>query len=503
MDLKLVDVSTSDAAWPSGRPCTAASSIAPTTTATGSSLLHDRPILGGSGLGRLAEFADAELDPSVIAPPSRGPSPMSSMPSTLAPPMPSDAGARDSVMPERAPSPAILRPLLIGHDASRTGAPLVLLRLIRWLRERTAMRPSVLLLEGGPLADDFRALTPTWILQEALESSIVPLSLRRSRGFQWLANAGARRIVRQIAATKPDLIYANTAAVRPGLDLLEGIDAPIVVHIHELETVLRSIGTFNVAKVLRRADRVVAASLAVRENLVARHGVDPTRLDVVHEFIPTAPSLIGVRDDRRRMLAEALGVDLAEGVGLVVAVGNLGWRKGSDLFVPLARSVLSRLGGRPVHFVWIGGFLGEVDRHRREAETAGLGGVVHYLGSRPDPLNLFDACDVFALLSREDPYPLVMLEAAALGKPIVCFGGSGGAPEFVEGDAGVAVPYGDVESMAVRVVELLGDPDRRDALGNAARDKVQAEHDLEIAAPRILDVIRRAVEGRRPDRVTP
>ena len=402
-------------------------------------------------------------------------------------------------MTEPAPASPIRRPLFIGHDASRTGAPLVLLQLIRWIRDRTAMRPSVLLLGGGPLADDYRALATTWILQEALDASIVPPDLRHSNAFRWLSQVGVRRIARQIAAHDPDLIYANTAAVRRGFDLLGSIDAPVVTHVHELETILRSIGRCNVEEIVRRSDRVVAASQAVRDNLVARHGVDPARIDVVHEFIPTAPRLTGDRDHRRRMLAEALGIDIHEGVGLVVAVGTLEWRKGSDLFVPLARSVLSRLGGRPVHFVWIGGYPSDVDRHRLEAETVGLEAVVHYLGPRPDPLKYIDACDIFALLSREDPYPLVMLEAAALGKPIVCFERSGGAPEFVGGDAGIAVPYGDVESMAARAVELLGDPGRCAAFGEAARDKVRSRHDLEIAAPQILEVIHRAAHGRRAD----
>jgi glycosyltransferase involved in cell wall biosynthesis len=101
-------------------------------------------------------------------------------------------------------------------------------------------------------------------------------------------------------------------------------------------------------------------------------------------------------------------------------------------------------------------------------------------------MNLFD---VFTLTSREDPYPAVVLEAAALGKPIVCFQQSGGAPEFVEGDCGFVVPYLDVEAMAGRIAELLDDDDLRTRLGEAARRKVGMQHDLNRVAPRISQII--------------
>jgi glycosyltransferase involved in cell wall biosynthesis len=106
------------------------------------------------------------------------------------------------------------------------------------------------------------------------------------------------------------------------------------------------------------------------------------------------------------------------------------------------------------------------------------------------------AADVFALTSREDPYPLVCLEAAALGKPIVCFAGAGGAPEFVEQDCGFVVPYFDVTAMAGRIASLLESADCRIKMGAAARRKVAERHDISVAAPRILEIIERTIARR-------
>ena len=64
------------------------------------------------------------------------------------------------------------------------------------------------------------------------------------------------------------------------------------------------------------------------------------------------------------------------------------------------------------------------------------------------------AADLLALTSREDPCPLVNMEAMESGLPVVAFDGAGGAPEVL-GDAGVCVPYLDVAAMAAAVRELL------------------------------------------------
>ncbi|MDQ3814798.1 MAG: glycosyltransferase family 4 protein, partial [Armatimonadota bacterium] len=124
---------------------------------------------------------------------------------------------------------------------------------------------------------------------------------------------------------------------------------------------------------------------------------------------------------------------------------------------------------------------------------ADLTPYVQFLGARPNPLDYFAAFDVFALVSREDPFPVVNLEAALVGKPIVCFDGGGGAREFVEDDCGFIVPYLDIENMASKVEELLKSEELRCRLGQRAAQKVRERHDVLIAAPRILNMIRRYI----------
>jgi glycosyltransferase involved in cell wall biosynthesis len=88
-----------------------------------------------------------------------------------------------------------------------------------------------------------------------------------------------------------------------------------------------------------------------------------------------------------------------------------------------------------------------------------------------------------------------MLEAASLRKPVVCFQDSGGPPEFIEGDAGMTVPYLDIPAMARAVLTLVEDAALRQQLGRRAAEKVRERHDVEVAAPQLLSIIRQQLQA--------
>lgn len=121
----------------------------------------------------------------------------------------------------------------------------------------------------------------------------------------------------------------------------------------------------------------------------------------------------------------------------------------------------------------------------------GLAGTATFVGAIADPSIHFGAFDAFLLSSREDPYPLVCLEAAAGSVPIVCFADAGGMPEFVEADAGVVVPYLDVEAAATALAGLAADDDTRRRLGARAAAKVTERCSVDVVGPQIAGVLDR------------
>jgi glycosyltransferase involved in cell wall biosynthesis len=101
--------------------------------------------------------------------------------------------------------------------------------------------------------------------------------------------------------------------------------------------------------------------------------------------------------------------------------------------------------------------------------------------------------DVLALTSREDPFPLVMLEAGSHGVPTVCFADSGGGPEFVGMDAGLSSPYLDISMFAANLMRLHHEPHLCKRLGAAASAKVRSKYVVEVQAPKLQKVIERCL----------
>ena len=115
---------------------------------------------------------------------------------------------------------------------------------------------------------------------------------------------------------------------------------------------------------------------------------------------------------------------------MVLGAGYADLRKGFDLFLQIWR--LARQQNPRVHFCWAGDFdptlrewLSAEDRSAPRRPV-----TFHVAGFRSDMEAFYSAANVYALTSREDPFPTVALEAMGVGVPVVAFKGSGGIPEF-------------------------------------------------------------------------
>lgn len=390
----------------------------------------------------------------------------------------------------------------ISHEATRTGAPIMLLNVLRWLKINSSIPFIIILNSGGPLEQEFAELGPTISLNRILGRDREHLRLVLHRYWPRVARLVDRwTLWRGLRGRKPSLIYANSAANAEVLEILCPSPAPVLCHVHEMDFTLRwELGTSRFNRVKAVTSHWVAASGAVRDNLVQNHQIPAGLIEVVESFVPQRPLQTDrpVADpswlrNQLRLPPDAL---------VVGASGVIGWRKGSDLFVQLALTVRRLRPELPVYFVWVGAgtenSLGGMMMH--DVDRAGLRGRVILTGIVDRPLDYYNGFDTFVLPSREDPFPLVCLEAALLGKPIVCFASGGGMPGLVAADAGVICPYLDIDAMAGAIVQLLEDPQRRASLGAVARTKVQQRHELSVAAPQLLKVIERVMgENRLPD----
>jgi hypothetical protein len=347
--------------------------------------------------------------------------------------------------------------LFITHEASRTGAPMVLLWMLQWLRRHTDLEFEILICKEGALRSEFESLAPTHTPETAGQD---PDFVRRF-----------------------GLLYSNSICSGSTLEGLAYGDLPIVTHVHELDGGFDGIGPRNLAGIVRQTNHYIACSTGVAHRLHDRLRIPMERISVHHAMVDLAKVDLNLRAEppesfRRRF-------DIPSEAAVLTACGTVDLRKGADLFVQVAAIVQRRLGsGRPLRFVWIGKTTNEL-KQVVEADIGRLGmrGKIRFVGELAAPHGLLALGDVFCLTSREDPFPLVMLESGALGKPVVCFEGGGGGVDFCAHGGGFAVRYLDAQAMAEKCIELILAPEQAKQIGRLAAESVHREFTTEAIMP--------------------
>ncbi|MEQ9287552.1 MAG: glycosyltransferase [Cyclobacteriaceae bacterium] len=323
-----------------------------------------------------------------------------------------------------------LKILFVSHDASRTGAPIILLNICKWLKENGDIQFEILLLGRGALMADFKKVGKTYLLD------------LKGRNKENLYSKVKNELVRSyLNFRKFDLVYINTVASVSVLPLISAInDVPKILHVHELSISIKQYCNemlFN--EYAGKIDKFIAASDAVKQNLIKSYNLSEGKIELIYEPI----NLSEIENSAVGSLKEVLG--LSSDAFVVGGSGTRDWRKGFDLFL-MAPSFINN---KNIHFVWVGGRSSglELAKINYDLERLGLSGRVHLIEVVDNPMAFYKEFDLFFLSSREDPFPLVCLENAACGNPIVCFNDSGGMPEFVKRGAGKVIPYGDFNNL--------------------------------------------------------
>ena len=229
---------------------------------------------------------------------------------------------------------------------------------------------------------------------------------------------------------------------------------------------------------------VVTGGDKTRRELVERDGLAadrvaafPIGLDVQH-FRPAQPD-----HDLR------LELGLTTGHLLVGLISYLRSYKGHEYFIEAASMIAAQR--RDVTFVIVGE--GPEERSiRSRIEHLGLSDRIRMLGFRQDLLNVFRSFDLFAIPSVEgDTIPQVLMQALAIGLPVVSTT-VGSIPDVViEGETGFVVPPRDAKALAGRIVTLLDDGALRKRMGEQGRMLVQRSYSLERMLDRLEGVYER------------
>jgi len=344
--------------------------------------------------------------------------------------------------------------IFIVHDCSLTGAPVFILNLLKWILDKTSIEFSVVILSSGPLLQEFCHIS------ECI--------------FYWALSDESERKQFQNLLSGAKTLYVNSIASGSVLPEIAASARQVITHVHEMEGAFEAYPD-ELSNVLAFSTTYVVVSELGKEALERRLDdarQHPRQIAIIRPAVPIKPLLEH----------ENTGSSF-----LIVGCGKVSARKGVDIFCQVARALVED-GVTEFKMRWIGGS-GDVDILSLIKEM-GLADFVEWFDEAGSPRSHFDQADIFILTSREDPFPLVCLEAAECATPIVCFGPpAGDVFRFVEQGCGIVVPYLDVPAMKDAVKYLLENKKQAQEMGKIGRDRVIAQHSFDTIGPEIISHI--------------
>jgi glycosyltransferase involved in cell wall biosynthesis len=368
-----------------------------------------------------------------------------------------------------------LKILFISHDASRTGAPLVLLDIMTWLKQNTNWELNCLLGNGGPLYKDFSEVARTFDRTSMYVAPRANLDLKTI--LTKVRNLAVRKLLRRKTYSSPaklripvvDLIYSNTVVNGNLLEALQPLRAPVISHIHEMRHSSESFGQQNWAQIAEYTDKYIAVSNAVKCHLKEK-GIPANKIRVIYPSF----SRRHTSADEKKILSLRTSLGIEENSEVLLGCGANYWTKGVDHFVTITSILKHRYGRKRIRAFWIGGNETDIEYRRVqfEARMQKIDDCFQIISHVDNPLDYINLATVFCMTSREDSFPLVNLEASFLQKPIICFRQSGGSVEFLNGNLNYTADYPDCNEFAKKVLSLLDNPRERQEVGHAGRERV-------------------------------
>lgn len=376
------------------------------------------------------------------------------------------------------------RRVLFVHTTSEIGGSDISLAGIVGRLDRARYEPLVALPSHGPLVARLE--------QAGARVFILPRmkKLTSRKGRAWLAvfalnyPAGVASLASLIRRERVDIVHTNTIHNLYGCMAARATGRPHVWHVREIVWQNRALLRLEQAMAASLSDRVIVTSEAVRQAF-ERGGPRRAAMARVDNGVDVSRFMPGTSG----MVRRDFGIDPA--APLIGAAGRMDVWKGFEDFIEAAAIV--RQSRPDARFVIAGGAIEGLASYETQlrslAQARGLDGTLFFAGWRygPDVMPAFhQSIDLLVLPSREpEPFGLVVLEAMASGRPVIATA-HGGPVEIVrDGETGLLVAPRSPQAIAGAVLDIIGDPARLAAYGQAGRARAVGHYAIERTVDRL------------------
>jgi glycosyltransferase involved in cell wall biosynthesis len=369
--------------------------------------------------------------------------------------------------------------LFVSHDGNRAGAQIFLCNVMLYLKNNGYNIVLLIINDWGSFRAELEQKFETYYLNKIQNDNKVKSYFSKKEN-----------VLNEIDKKHNfDLIYANTIA---SVEILEKLDftfnKPIITHIHELSYSIAQYGVTDSLAILNKYSlKVIACSNAVAQNLKQTIPELDAKTIVIHSFVDNQAVL--QKHNETDVITFKNSKSISKTSFIVGACGNSDWRKAPDVFLNIVAQVVKK--NRDIHFIWVGINQDDLlfNQLQYDAQKLNIEQFITWVSPTAEAISYINAFDVFMVCSREDPFPLVMLEAALCKKPILGFINTGGAEEFIETDCGYLSGYLDVNSMSENILTLYNKKEDLITKGENAKNKVLNLYSFEKSIEKILDLI--------------
>lgn len=328
--------------------------------------------------------------------------------------------------------------ILISHEATRTGAPLIILKYGQELLEKHNCQPVFLLCKGGKLQREFEEYGLTYNLQFPHNQYLLRKEINDL--LQFFSNKAIHAVYFNSEGSTFLLEHFNKHNVGPRISL-----------IHEMGSYYPKNAWKHINKY---SHKIVFPARIIKQLACENTSFMLSKTVVLGQGLLKEGLLTINREQARAKLCQTLGIP--ENSFIVLTCGTPIARKGIDIFILTAISYFTNYQDFDTYFLWLGD--GPNNEHQiwaeRDIKLSGFDRNIIIHPGVKDISKWFGGSNIFYLTSRGDPYPCVVHEALASGLPVICFKNAGGSEEIINENCGAVLSFGDIRSVNHELHEL-------------------------------------------------
>jgi len=393
--------------------------------------------------------------------------------------------------------------VVVTHEASRTGAPAIILKLAQQLKKYFNVNIISLSGYGGELEAEFKVLGPFYKFKNWCTPHTQPSNQNLMQEIGDILN-----IIKNVY---PIGAIVNSAESRNIISHFKFRNISTIALIHEMAYFYPK-ETFKEISV--NADFTIFPAQIVADLANGNDKFIPEKTAVRGQGL-LKPEILKIDKAKAQVKLKKM-LNLPDDAFIVLGCGSLNKRKAPELFIHTAIQTIQILRDegilrrktsvenifdlneknftefatklksyskkrvktekKEIHFVWLGGNTKTCSEDYywidQDIIMTGCEAYIHFVKSQPDAEKYFAGSDVFLMTSRADPFPCVIHEAMAAELPVVGFNNAGGFVEAVTKECGKIVNYADVKAAAECIVKWYTNPKIKEKLGENAKKRV-------------------------------